>query len=381
MSRLLFVWLVTASSVLTMTTPAAAQFSSVRIQVIDVGQADGILIRTPNRKWVLIDAGQDGSLGRALRGNFGVDTLQIAIGTHRHRDHIGGMDEVLYSVPVMLYVADTVSRGTDADSLVRVAIDSMSVRVQMPRADTVMVDGVRFIILPWTRVDRNNENNNSVIVRLEFGAFSMLFTGDAENRERDALVENFGGLLDVAVLKASHHGSANGSDSLWLAAIVPERVVISAGVHRRFKHPNGEAVAAYNAASNGRVYCTNRHGTVRVYGFPAGRFGCGPSVRPTSPARSTGRNLAALAGAGSRSDRANAERTGAQALHWRQFSSFDPRVVNSLPHTYHEPRSQPSCSSVTISMATGVAFASNSWVTAYSDTQHRWTNHDLSRLP
>ena len=101
MNRPLFVSLFAASAaaILAVAPPAAAQFSSVRVQVIDVGQADGILVRTPNSKWVLIDAGQDGNLGPALSSSFGVDTLELAIGSHRHRDHIGGMDEVFYNVP------------------------------------------------------------------------------------------------------------------------------------------------------------------------------------------------------------------------------------------------------------------------------------------
>ena len=110
--------------VLVFTSSAYAQFSSVRVQVIDVGQADGILVRTPNSKWVLIDAGQDGNLGPALSSSFGVDTLELAIGSHRHRDHIGGMDEVFYNVPVKLYVADTnnhVIRTIDLDDGNRVA--------------------------------------------------------------------------------------------------------------------------------------------------------------------------------------------------------------------------------------------------------------------
>ena len=111
-------------ALLAITSPAAAQFSSVRVQVLDVGQADGILIRTPNNRWILIDAGQDGRLGPALP-TFGVDTLELAIATHRHRDHIGGMDEVLYSVPVTRYFADTTWRGTGTEAEVLRAIDSL----------------------------------------------------------------------------------------------------------------------------------------------------------------------------------------------------------------------------------------------------------------
>ncbi len=100
----------------------------------------------------------------------------------------------------------------------------------------------------------------------------MLFSGDAEDEQRDWLVANHSGLLDVDVLKASHHGADNGVSDPWLAAVSPERVVISAGVNANHRHPRPDAVAAYVAGVGdaGKVYCTNRHMTVSVYGSETG---------------------------------------------------------------------------------------------------------------
>jgi competence protein ComEC len=100
----------------------------------------------------------------------------------------------------------------------------------------------------------------------------MLFTGDAEVNERDWLAANHAGLVDVRVLKASHHGSNNGTSAAWLSAVTPEAVVISAGVDATYKHPMADAVNAYRTATGGRVYCTNRHGTLRIYGYQDGHF-------------------------------------------------------------------------------------------------------------
>jgi len=133
------------------------------------------------------------------------------------------------------------------------------------------VDGVTFTILPTDPTDNtcpSQENNNSVVVRMDFGEFSMLFTGDAEEEERGWLVDNHASLLDVDVLKASHHGADNGVSESWLDAITPERVVISAGVNANHGHPRPAAVDQYVEAVGpaSRVYCTNRHKTVTVYG-------------------------------------------------------------------------------------------------------------------
>lgn len=259
------------AALLLLPTAGAAQFSSVRVQVIDVGQADGILIRTPNSEWVLIEAGQNGLLADSLPTHFEVDSLALVVGSHRHFDHIGGMDEVLESLPVGTYVADTIDRpGPDFDDLV--TEEAREEIVQGPGADTVEIDGVRFIMLPQPpRQPDSDENENSITVRLEFGDFTMLFPGDLEHEGQEWLIENHAALLDVEVLKAAHHGADNGWSREWLDAVTPEHVVISAGLHRGFEHPRPDAVMAYDSVAPGRVFCTNRHGTIRVYGFPDGR--------------------------------------------------------------------------------------------------------------
>jgi competence protein ComEC len=76
-------------------TPLPAQDASVRIQVVDVGQGDGILIRTPNRSWVLIDAGTNDMLATNLGPVFGVERLALVIVSHRHDDHYAGIADAL----------------------------------------------------------------------------------------------------------------------------------------------------------------------------------------------------------------------------------------------------------------------------------------------
>jgi competence protein ComEC len=249
---------------------------SVRIQVVDVGQGDGILIRTPNHRWVLIDAGPTRYLADSLGPQFAVDRFALVIVSHRHRDHFVNMERILRSFPVDRFVgnlADCPNRSTDDD--IRDALNDRNIPAQSLGADTILVDAVRFIILPPDPVNDpcpDAENDNSVLVRLEYGSFSMLFAGDAEEDERDWLVAHHAGLLDVTVLKAAHHGSDNGTSATWLAAVTPSAVVISAGVDARYEHPKADAVNAYRAATNGRLHCTNRHGTVRVYGYQDGHF-------------------------------------------------------------------------------------------------------------
>ncbi len=253
--------------------PALAE--SVRVQVIDVGQADGIVIRTPsNDNWVVIDAGI-GSMFSDYLVDMGVSKLDMAIVTHRHKDHQHGMVNVINTIPVDLFVGnmDDCPNRTGDDN-VRTAIDNKSVTTHQfdSSPHVVTIDGVTFTILPLPlkAACPEHENLNSIVVRMDYGDFSMLFTGDAEEDELKWLLDNFSELLDVDVLKASHHGSTNGVTDDFLTAVSPERVVISAGVNGTYKHPMKDAVDDYLDATDNKVYCTNRHQTIRVYGFSAG---------------------------------------------------------------------------------------------------------------
>ena len=245
--------------VLFIAAPTAGQ--SVRIVVMNVRQADGFLIITPHNRLVLIDAGEDKRVADFLTF-LKVDTLALAVGTHRHSDHIGGMDNVLNRIPAALYVGDTTGDSLRDVRWLRDTLTARKIPVQPPGADTLVIDGVQFIILPQAPHDSAYENNNSLVVRLEYGQFSMLFAGDAEGPERDWLVKNHSELLDIDVLKASHHGSDNGVDEAWLNATTPTRVVISAGVNHKYQHPHAGAVEQYTRGA--RVYCTNRHGTIVI---------------------------------------------------------------------------------------------------------------------
>jgi len=264
---------------------AEERFTSVRVLVIDRGQADGILIRTPNSKWVTIDAGKDGLQAQsmanpAIWGN--VDSVAVAFVSHRHGDHYSGLPPILTNFPVGLLVmnmADCPNRSTD-DTIRNVA-SSLGIPTQSVGADTLFVDGVRFIVAPPDNtLDAcpSHENDNSIVVRMDHGDFSMLFTGDSETDERTWLMENHSDFLDVDILKASHHGSINGADGeangeSWIQHVDPEAVVISAKEGNSYGHPHDGAMNIYEPAVGiDRVYCTTRMGTIRIYGWPSGNF-------------------------------------------------------------------------------------------------------------
>ena len=252
------------------------QAQSVKVSILDRGQADGIVIRTPNQRWVVIDGGRNMQQANLMANTWGVTTVAVAIISHRHFDHNGGMDDILEDFTIQRFIGNLDEcPGVQQDNKIDGILTTRGIPTEAPSGQTFTIDNVTFTILPTDPVDNtcpNDENNNSVMVRIDYGNFSMLFTGDGDEEQRDWLVANHPTLLDVDVLKAAHHGADNGVSNSWLNAVTPERVVISAGVHGNHKHPNPNAVAAYIAAvgQSSRVRCTNRHQTVTVYGSTDG---------------------------------------------------------------------------------------------------------------
>ena len=141
--------LFTAAHLLGLAPAVEGQSQSVRVQVIDRGQADGILIRTPNEQWIVIDAGTNREQADAMATTWGVDRLALVITSHRHDDHYGGMAEILRRFPVDRYVGhlgDCPNRT--ADNTIRDVLTERGIPAQSLGAATITVDGVSFTILP-----------------------------------------------------------------------------------------------------------------------------------------------------------------------------------------------------------------------------------------
>ena len=107
-------------------------------------------------------------------------------------------------------------------------------------------------------------NDNSIVGKLVFGKFSMLFTGDASRAEENKLIMEENTKLSSRVLKVGHHGSAGSSQKDFLRSVRPESAVISVGLHNDYGHPTSQALQRL-AAENIMVYRTDTQGTIRIH--------------------------------------------------------------------------------------------------------------------
>ncbi len=251
------------------------------VRILDVSDAriggDAILITDSvggRARHVLIDASDRGATVIARLRQFQVDTLAAVILSHPHADHYGGMAEVLEHFPTRAFVYGGTSRAARSYRTLLAAIDRLGIPVVtadtgvrrlvlLTAADSVVLT----ILAPPTSCHAlaaaaggDEINNCSIGVRLERRGFTMLFPGDAEIAELEWWMLTRRALLAANVLKASHHGSTNGTPPEWLDAVRPGAVVISANGRQ---HPFAEVLALL-AARAIPSYCTADHGTITI---------------------------------------------------------------------------------------------------------------------
>ena len=220
------------------------------IEFLDIGQGDSILIRSPEGKIALIDAGPSNRVLGLLRDR-GISEVDLVAISHHHSDHYGGMAAVIREVRPRVFLDADSPHATKPylDLLRRVKASGITAIRAGPVARKVELGSVTLTIFPQPPADDKNENNNSIGVRVDFGAFSALLTGDSEGAERRWWVANVPELCrDVDVLKLAHHGSHNGTDRSWLALTRPKLAVASLGRDNEFGHPHRETLALLRSA-------------------------------------------------------------------------------------------------------------------------------------
>ncbi len=218
----------------------------VAIDFLDVGQGDSILIRSPEGKTALIDAGpfRDAAT-KQLRGK-GISSIDIAIVTHHHNDHYGGMDQVIRNFKPRYFMATGSSHSTRGYLRLLETVKAEEVTAVEPtrKPRKIELGSVLLTVLPQPPEDHAEENNNSIGIHLKFGEFSALLTGDSELEERTWWMAHVPDLLrDCTVLKLAHHGSRNGTDQPWLDLVQPEIAVASLGTRNEYGHPHSETIS------------------------------------------------------------------------------------------------------------------------------------------
>lgn len=241
----------------------------LHILFFDVGQGDATFIQTPNGRQILVDGGYYPSvlneeLGRQMP--FWDREIDLMVATHPDADHISGLPGVFERFRVGQLITNGQGLGESPiyDAVLEAAAAAETPSHRALTGETIIIDeGVTLEVLhPGAELLPAERNENSVSMRLVFGDFSFVFTGDAEERaERSMLAQNLP--LAAPVYKAGHHGSNGSSSQPFLAAIRPQIIVISVGADNNFGHPAPEMLE--RAANLGAaVLRTDELGTIEV---------------------------------------------------------------------------------------------------------------------
>lgn len=224
---------------------------TLTVAFLDVGQGDSIYIEAPNGNQVLIDGGPDRSvlaqLGKQMR--FYDRSLDLVIGTHPDKDHIGGLLNIVQDYQVLGYMSPGIIADTGlAEALEKLITEKDVQHIFAERGMRIFLDKRTGVFMDVLYPDHDvsqisDKNEGSIITRLVYGETSFVFTGDAGvSVERD-LVREVSDVLDSDILKLGHHGSRTSTSKEFLQATTPEIAIISAGNDNRYGHPHEQVLA------------------------------------------------------------------------------------------------------------------------------------------
>lgn len=219
---------------------------NVEVVFLDVGQGDGILIKTRYNQQILIDGGANARvldrLGRHLP--FFDRDLDLVIGTHPDADHVGGLISVLERYGVGLFLEPGARHSTE----IYETLEKTLAQKQIPRryaasrqrydlGDNLFLD----ILYPdrsFVGQDLIDSNESSIVAKLTDGKVDYLFTADAPAAVEQKLLADYGDYLRSEVLKVGHHGSRTSSSEEFLDEVAPQAAVIQVGKNNRYGHPH-----------------------------------------------------------------------------------------------------------------------------------------------
>ncbi len=272
----------------------------LRVDFLDVGQGDSALVTMPDGTTLLIDGGgrpsfrerktdseedpgaqsdedeeqpferDTRSIGEAVVSEYlwwrGLDRVDYILATHADADHIDGLNDVARNFKVRTaFVARTPHDDPEYEKFAATA-RARQVPIKVIGAGDVLrfgnVTATVYWPMPHTDSDAPSKNNDSIVLRVQFGERTILMTGDVE-KEGEAAILNSKRDLRSDVVKVPHHGSRTSSTQSFVTATHSRLAVISVGLTSIFGHPNNEVLERWGA-SGAEVLTTGRRGTITV---------------------------------------------------------------------------------------------------------------------
>jgi competence protein ComEC len=241
------------------TAQLEAQRPWLRVHMVDVGQGDGLVITLPDGAVLAVDGGPSisGDFEQFLQRKK-IERVDYVLLSHAHADHYLGLGAALRRLPddCEARVFDPgFDRSSDPNATgysyfrntagCRYRALAVNQTVAFDKQAAVEVVGTTAV--PFPKQDGAGINNTSLIVRISYGRFRLLLTGDAQTDGEKAAVAAFPRGLAATVLKVGHHGSCNSTGDTFLGAVQPELALLSAGAGNDFGHPHCQTLTKLKA--------------------------------------------------------------------------------------------------------------------------------------
>ena len=254
--------------------------SNLKIYFVDVGQGDCTVIKTPKGKSILIDGGEGGDKSKYDYGenvvipyllDRKIKKIDYVIISHFDNDHVGGLLTVMEELRVDTAIISKQGEDSENYRKFREIVKKKKIKVQVVgQGDRIKIENDLYFDILWPNNDNlisdNVLNNNSIVCKLNYKSFSMLFTGDIEEIAEKKLLEEYKNkiqILNATILKVGHHGSKTSSTQNFIEAVNPQIVLIGVGENNKFGHPN-ESVIERLELLGSKIYRTDKMGEISV---------------------------------------------------------------------------------------------------------------------
>lgn len=236
------------------------------VRYIDVGEADAALVACDGH-YMLIDGGNAGDSSRiyTILTGEGITHLDYIVNSHPHEDHVGGLAGALNACTVDHVLCPVSSYPSSAFESFRKYTLAQGKSIEIPTAGEQFSLGSSFVKILGPLNSGQSCNNRSIVLRIDYGETSFLFTGDIEREAENDLFDTWGvaGELKSTVLKVAHHGSETSTSYSFLWAVEPSAAIISVGADNSYNHPS-ESVLSRLSDAETAIYRTDLMGDILI---------------------------------------------------------------------------------------------------------------------
>ncbi|MEO8399148.1 MAG: DNA internalization-related competence protein ComEC/Rec2 [Ignavibacteriaceae bacterium] len=271
LAKLILIFLVAANTFLFASIDDKDFFKKNELNVltIDVGQGDAILIKFPNGKTALIDAGNadyyfdNGErVILPLLDYLNISQIDYGFVSHLDADHYGGFVSLVHQGKVKKIFKPQLDSSLAKDLRFENYLKKMNVPISYYKKESLEIGNVKIYVLNDNQISSDfSSNDKSGIIKVDYGNTSFLFTGDAESKAENFYVNKYKKFLKADVLKVGHHGSNTSTTPKFILNVKPSISIISAGIQNQFGHPSSLILNHLNAI-NSKIYRTDLSGAI-----------------------------------------------------------------------------------------------------------------------